>query len=326
MSTSNSRIVGLDIGGSKTHAIAAVLSGSAQPQEMLAGSANLSSVGSAEAGRQLEEVFDGLDRDGVIAVCAGAAGVDTPEQEERLHALVQAQVPGAVVRIVHDTHLILAAGGVDHGIAVISGTGSVAWGRTPDGMTARAGGWGYLLGDEGSGYWVGQQAVRHALALADKGDDPDRLARQLVADCGLQRPGQLLDHFYSQPERRYWAAHSRLVFELAGDGDPVSAAIAARASEALVELVQAVDSRLGRFPQPPTQPAAPSPTDPPVRRGTAGPVVLGGGLIVHQPLLQNLVRSGLEAAGFRENRFLHRDPVHGALDLARALVVAPASS
>ena len=68
------------------------------------------------------------------------------------------------MRIVHDTQLILAAADVQDGIALISGTGSVAWGRTPDGRTARAGGWGYLLGDEGSGYWVGRQAVRHALS------------------------------------------------------------------------------------------------------------------------------------------------------------------
>jgi glucosamine kinase len=126
--------------------------------------------------------------------------VDTPEQEQRLHRLVQAQIPGAAVRIVHDKALILAAAAVDHGIALISGTGSVAWGRAIDGRTARAGGWGYLLGDEGSGYAVGRRAVRHTLGQADRGLRPDVLAQQLAADCGLQDPGQLLDHFYANPE------------------------------------------------------------------------------------------------------------------------------
>ncbi len=294
---SNSRIVGLDIGGSKTHAVAGDLTGTAPQQEILAGSANISSVGAAEADRQLGSVFDRLGRDGIIAICAGAAGVDTPEQEDRLHALVQAQVPRAAVRIVHDTHLILAAAGVEHGIAVISGTGSVAWGRTPDGMTARAGGWGYLLGDEGSGYWVARQAVRHALRLADRGEQPDVLSRRLAADCGLQGPVQLLDHFYATPERRYWAGQAGLVFELAENGDRVCADIVTQAGAALVGLVQTVGGRLG----------------------ITGPVVLGGGLIVYQPRLQDLVGAGLTKAGLGECLVLRRDPVHGAVDLARVL-------
>lgn len=292
------RLVGLDIGGSKTHAVAVGRSGSLPAQEVMAGSANLSSVGITEAGRQLDSVFDGLGRDGIAAVCAGAAGVDTPEQEQRLQRLIQSKVPSARVSIVHDTHLILAAAGVEHGIAVISGTGSVAWGRTPAGATARAGGWGYLLGDEGSGYWVGRRAVQHALALADRGERPDRLAQQLAADCGLQDPGQLLDHFYAQSERRYWAGHSRLVFELAGDGDPASVGILAEASDALAGLVRTVGDRLG----------------------STGPVVLGGGLIVHQPLLQEMLKDNLAGAGYADSRVLHRDPAHGAVDLARRLV------
>ena len=211
-------------------------------------------------------------------------------------------MPGAVVRIVHDTQLILAAAGVEHGIAVISGTGSVAWGRTPNGATARAGGWGYRLGDEGSGYWVARQAVRHALELVDGGRRPDRLARQLAAACGLPDSGQLLDHFYDRPERRYWAGHSRLVFELAGNGDPVSAEIVSQAGAALVRLVRTVGTRLGIM----------------------EPVVLGGGLLVHQPLLQDLVRSGLDTAGYTGSRVLTHHPVQGAVNLARAL--APAAT
>ena len=64
---------------------------------------------------------------------------------------------------------ILAAAGLDEGIALIAGTGSVAWGRDRTGRSARAGGWGYLLGDEGSGYAVVRETVRHALRLARPG-------------------------------------------------------------------------------------------------------------------------------------------------------------
>jgi N-acetylglucosamine kinase-like BadF-type ATPase len=273
-------VIGLDLGGSKTHGViapAAPAEPSSPTREMLAGSANITSVGAAEVTRQLSTLFECLGQDGIGAVCAGAAGVDTPEQERRLYEIIQDLVPRALVRIVHDTHLILAAAGVEHGIALIAGTGSVAWARTPDGRTARAGGWGYLLGDEGR--------------------QPDRLAQQLAADCGLQSPGELLDHFYATPERRYWAGHSRLVFEQAAVNDPAAVGIVDRAADALAELIVTVGRRVGE----------------------AGPVVLGGGLVMHQALLQDRLRQRLKGAGLTDIRVLDRDPVHGAVHLAREL-------
>jgi len=298
MGSNQSRVVGLDIGGSKTHALAVdMLSGDQAIQEVMAGSANLSSVGATEVARQLTAVFDQLGRDGITAVCAGAAGVDSPAQERRLRDLVHTQVPGASVQIVHDTQLILAAAGTDDGIALIAGTGSVAWGKSANGSTSRAGGWGYLLGDEGSGYWLGRQAVRHALAGVDRADPPDQLTLRLTADCGLEQPGQLLDQFFANPERRYWADHSRLVFELACAGDEASRQLVDESATALVGIASEVGAALGM----------------------AGPVVLAGGLLVHQPQLQLAVREGLLLNGFRDIRVIDRDPAHGALQLARRL-------
>ena len=209
-------VLGLDIGGSKTQAVLA--EGGNVLGEALAGSANVSSVGTEEAGRQLDIILDRLGTKDIHAVCAGAAGVDTPASEARLRDLLAERLPCAHIRVVHDSQLILAAAGVLDGVALISGTGSVAWGRQGE-RHARAGGWGYLLGDEGSGYWVAREAVRRTLVRVDRGAAADRLGQQLAADCGLQRPEQLLDHFYAQVDRRYWAGRARVVFELAGDGD-----------------------------------------------------------------------------------------------------------
>ncbi|GAA3606377.1 N-acetylglucosamine kinase [Microlunatus ginsengisoli] len=291
------QVVGIDIGGSKTHAVSL-----RHGHEAMAGSSNLASVGTAEAGRQLDSIFDQLIRatDGqpITTVCAGAAGVDTVEAELRLRDLIAAKVPGAAVRVVHDTELILAAAGLDHGIALIAGTGSVAWGRTPSGAVARAGGWGYLLGDEGSGYGIAREAVRHALRLVDRGHRPDRLSQQLAADCGLQRPAQLVDHFYATPERRYWAGHARLVFELAADGDPAASAIVDAAAGELAELVGSVARVLS---------------------DADLPVVLGGGVLVHQPILTAGVSERLATIGLTDVRVLDRDPAHGAARLAAAL-------
>jgi len=230
-------------------------------------------------------------------VCAGAAGVDTPASEARLRHLLAERLPDARIRVVHDSQLILAAAGVLDGIAVISGTGSVAWGRH-DGQHARAGGWGYLLGDEGSGYWVAREAVRRTLARVDRGDPADRLGQQLAADCGLQSPGHLLDLFYAQPERRYWAGRARVVFELAKGGDEVSTSIVDAAGTALAGLASAVATRLG----------------------SPGPVVLAGGLAVNQPALHKVVRQQLTERGISDVRVLAVDPVRGAVELAQRLL------
>ena len=80
---------------------------------------------------------------------------------------------------------MLAAQGLDAGIAVVAGTGSVAWGRREDGREARRGGWGHLLGDEGIGWWLGREAVRRCLARADAGLPVDDLDAAVLADRAL---------------------------------------------------------------------------------------------------------------------------------------------
>ena len=182
----NPVVVGVDIGGSKTHGVR-VASGGEVLAEKVVGSANIESVTRAQADAALDELFDALGRDGIDVVCAGSAGINTPAQEEWLAGMISRRAPGAKVVIAHDTRLILATPEFDTGIAVICGTGSVAWGRNEAGETARAGGWGYLLGDEGSGYWVAREAVRHALRQADRGLAADPLTRG-------DRRGQRCDH------------------------------------------------------------------------------------------------------------------------------------
>jgi glucosamine kinase len=289
-------ILGLDIGGSKTRAL--LYENGHLRADVLAGSANPSSVGVEEASRQLDIIFGQLGRGRIAAVCAGAAGVDDADGEQRFRGLLAERAPTARISVVHDAALILAAADAATGIAVISGTGSVAWGRNADGRVARAGGWGYLLGDEGSGYWVTRTAVQHALARADRGLVPDPLSLQLLVDCGLQHVEQLVDHFYSQPERRYWASRARIVFDLAAQHDAASAAIAAATAGSLTTLAVRVRDALG----------------------PCGPVVLAGGLIVHQAELQQAVRAHLSSNGIHDVRVLDCEPVHGAVRLARDLL------
>lgn len=290
-----SDLLGLDVGGSKSRALRCT---DGVRRESETGSANLASVGDAEAGRQLDAALAGLgDLTGVSAVCVGAAGADSPATVVRLTALLTERVPNAQVLVVHDTRLLLAAAGRDDGVALISGTGSVAWGRRRDGAQARAGGWGYLLGDEGSGWWVAREAVRHALARHDRGLPHDALTAAVLASCGLEGCDQLLDHVYGRPDRRYWAGRAGAVTGVA-DADPAAGAIRRRAADSLADLARCVADRLG----------------------LDGPVVLGGGFAVHHPVVADLVRERLTGVAVH---LLRTDPVLGALALAQALVEGP---
>ncbi len=294
----SAQIVGLDVGGSKTHAVLADSTGVLA--ETVVGSANVASVGAGEATRQLSTALEQLGGTDIGGVCAGAAGADSPEQRAQLAALITGLLPAARVDVVHDAQLLLAAAGLDTGIALISGTGSVAWGIDPDGRSWRAGGWGYLLGDEGSGYGVTRSAIRHVLARQDRHEAPDRLTAALIAGCGIAGPERLQERFYANPERRYWARQAGVVFELAAAGDPASRMIVDEAAQSLRCLVGTVAG---------------------VLRST-GPLVCAGGLITHQPALLARLRRDLAADGITDVRLLDRDPVHGAVRLALAATAA----
>lgn len=286
-------VIGLDIGGTKTHGL--LLQDGEPAAEATAGSANVQNVTPAQAAANLAEIFTALDAGPVQHVIAGSGGIDTADDAAALRALITPQVPGAMVDVIHDTRLVLAAGNSPNGIALIAGTGSVAWGTNPSGQEARCGGWGYLLGDEGSGYWVAREAVRHTLRNFNLGNEPDDLAASLLRACSVSEPVQLISAFHSaETGRRFWAAKAGVVFAAALEGSAAAGEIVAGASRHLAGLA-ADTARL---------------------LGITGPVVVGGGLGMNQPLLQNRLRQDLERAGLTDIRFLDRDPVHGAGYLA----------
>lgn len=286
-------VIGLDIGGSTTRAVRS--EAGVVLAEAAAGSANIASVGVAEAARQIDAALADVGIQGVAAVCAGAAGADNAESVSIVRELLAERLPDARVRVVHDAQLLLAAAGTDTGVAVISGTGSSAWGIRADGVDARTGGWGFLLGDEGSGYRIAIDAVRHALHRMDRGEPPDALSNAIVAACGLARPQQLIAHVHAARDRSYWAGLARVVPELAAEGDAAARAVLDTAADALASIATLVLRRLD----------------------IEGPVVFGGGFVLHQPLLQQAVRDRLPGARVH---ILTEPPVRGAVRLAEALL------
>jgi glucosamine kinase len=325
------RVLGLDIGGSKTHAILAEVAvtddggpppvpaaPSACPGALphqpgsspnaRSGSANVASVGPDEAAAALDDLAAQLGLGdpaghGIGTVFAGAAGADTPAARERLTGLLSRRFPGARIHVDHDTRIILAAGGLTAGTVLISGTGSAAWAKARDGREGRAGGWGYLLGDEGSGYAVARSAVRNALRESDDGLPAGPLTARLLAQTDAAEPADLLDLFYSRPERRYWAGLAGTVFALAAS-DAASAAIIDDAARDLAGLALTVNRRLGAIPE-------------------DAPVLLAGGMLVNQPSLATRVRELLAASGLTDVRVLDRAPAWGAVELASQLAGSP---
>lgn len=279
--------IGLDIGGSKTQGVRwhdGKIVATAK-----AGSANVQNVTPETAALNLAELFGQLGAASVSRVIAGSGGVDTAEDARALAALISPHAPGATVEVVHDTRLIMAAGGASTGIAVIVGTGTAAWGTDSGGRQARSGGWGYLLGDEGSGYWVGREAVRHTLHRHDLGQEQDELGRRVVNANGVDSPAELIALFHGNTGRRYWAEQASLVFDAYAEGHKESAEILNAAAEHISVMIQDVAQVLG----------------------VRGPVIIGGGLAVNQPIMQQLISTRLENAGLQDVTFLTQDPVMG---------------
>lgn len=298
-------VLGVDAGGTKTVAAAGLLedaAGTIQRGTGIAGAANPRSVGFESAWREIRlavsRAFEDADLDECRAavLCLSAAGAGREEEQQRLRQLVIDDGLADRVLICTDAEPILAAASPDAtGIALISGTGSFAWGRSADGTTARAGGWGYLLGDEGSGYAVAVAALRAAVRAAD-----GRGARTELLDYFQERlkasvPSDLISIIYGPDmTRRDIAMLAAGVFSLA-DCDQAAQEIVDQAGTQLAELVTVLAGRL-RF------------------SGSSLTLGITGGLLLNQPEFRMQV---IQKAGVLPERAVDVPvPAYGSLVMA----------
>lgn len=251
--------------------------------------ANIAALTPEVVERRLTSLLADLGRVHPVACCAGAAGAEVPEARMRLEQLLTRLLPGCRVTVVHDTRLILAAAGLDTGIALIAGTGSVAYGRDRKGRESRAGGWGWMLGDDGSGPWLAREAAREVMRRSDAGEPQGPLGDALLSAVQVRAAGELLGRLLTFREPRRWAALAHVVFETASD-DAGAEALVGRAAGGLADLVERVRKSLSM----------------------KGPVVLAGGLILNNSQLEQVVRRRLGRNVLR----LEEPPVAGAVKLA----------
>ena len=218
-------VLGIDAGGTKTVGLLADEQGRVVA-EARGGGANLQTQGELEVEKVFDGIIETLGRDHTIsAVCLGIAGVDRPHDEAVIRGILRRLGHRDGVRVVNDAAIALAAGAPERvGIVVLAGTGSIAFGADRAGRTARAGGYGFLLADEGSGYWLGHQILRAAVRSAD-GRGPKTLLELLVFETfGVGAVPDLIPHVYERglPKHRI-AALAPLVEQARVRGDTLSA-------------------------------------------------------------------------------------------------------
>lgn len=188
------------------------------------------------------------EQQSIAGVGIGIAGASSAYAETWLRGVIQGALPGVFVAPSMDNEIALVgAHGARRGVLVLAGTGSVAYAVNAAGQSAQAGGWGYLLGDEGSGYWLTMEALRALIRWAD-GMQPEAeaLSRRVMRRLGFHSPLDLIPWLYRQPPpTREVAQHASVVLDAADEGDAAALAIVARAADALEALVIAVSGRLG---------------------------------------------------------------------------------
>ncbi len=311
MMQSDELVLGIDGGGSKTVAWLALRGGSGEPSILgrsIAGPSNPQTMELAKALEHLDQAVAGafeaaqIASGPVAAAVLGLAGSDRDENRRLLDRWAKVRRLAHCFVVVHDAMPVLIAGSPeDWGIALISGTGSLAFGRSPDGRSARAGGWGFLFGDEGSGYAVAVAGLRAAAQSADGRAPATGLLDAMLKHFNLPRPEALIPTVYRlAADRAAMASLAEVVLQTAADRDATAQAIVRQAAGDLAAMVAAVAAKLDLA-------------------DGAFPLALSGGLLLQSPLLEEALSAQLTSHGLRADPIARvTDPVLGAVKLAQS--------
>lgn len=292
-------IAGVDGGGTKTRVVCASPDGRIVDTAMF-GPFNLNSIGPERFRALLRELcayLNGLGR--CRALCIGSAGISNGE----MGRLVEEEMRQGGIenwKLVGDQ--VIALNGAlsgEAGIALIAGTGSICFGKNAAGEYARSGGWGHLIGDEGSGYALGRDALAAVARAWDGWGEQTLLTDLLARDWKLDDQKKIISYTYGGDKSRI-AALAPVVERAAEEKDPVALGIIADNAVKMTGLVGAVARRLGL---------------------KSGKVAMLGGLLEHP--------SGLRAAFLAEMRARYpelictlpeQDAAAGALMLAKDML------
>jgi N-acetylglucosamine kinase-like BadF-type ATPase len=235
-------------------------------------------------------------------VCAGIAGAGLAPSHDKLLRGLRRELPGCALLLKTDAAITLAAAlGDAAGIVVIAGTGSIAYGRNEQGHILRAGGWGSLFDDAGSGYDIGRKAVAGALHAMDGREKPTRLAAAICRVLGLKDLTEIVSKPLGPQEL---AALFPTVLGQARAGDQFARRLCQEGGSNLAGLALAIVGRAGW-------------------KSREIPVFCSGGVFgASQRIRRSFARHLHQSAPRARVSLLRRKPVEGALRLARQLLAS----
>lgn len=294
--------VGVDVGGSST--VAAISQNGKLQRTACANGSNPSAVGLEAAAQVINDLIEQLlGGEHPEVICIGAAGAGRPEIAGFLKKAVRDRFPGARVRVHDDAFIGLRAAGVQRpAIILIAGTGSIA--LADNGMRMeRTGGFGYLLGDEGSGFAIGLAAAKSLSRCFDARSTGDEFTGAIGNALMANSREELIERVYPVETRvTKIAALAPIVLEFASGGNRNAQRIVQSAALELAELVKAVAHKAGLSQAQPT-------------------VVLSGGLLRENSMLSFLLETRMQS-DLPGVSIVRRpaEPVLGALQTAHALL------
>ncbi|MBN9519638.1 BadF/BadG/BcrA/BcrD type ATPase [bacterium] len=300
-------VIGVDGGATHTAALLADAATGTVLGRGESGPSNIQAAGVESALRELEAAvaaaFDAaaIPRTKVVAACLGLAGIDLNEGLDVIGGWAERVSLADKLSVANDATLLFAAGTSEGwGLAVIAGTGSIAFTLDRAGRDGRAGGWGYLLGDEGSAWMLGLSGLRAACRAADRAGPPTALLGTLLKALGTTDPRDFIPATYRGVwDRAAIAGLAPVVLEAAEAGDDVAHKLVVREVTALARTAAtAVDAaelpKLGL------------------------PVAVAGGLVVRSAFYRALFVEALCGHGVHPGVVTPvEDPTVGAVVLAR---------
>lgn len=292
-------VVGIDVGGTKTH-LRAYAGADVVADHIRASSGWRPHDPVAAADWLTALVQDALPADArPAALAVGGHACETPRQCAGIRAALEERLKVPVL-VVGDAELLVPAAGLDKGVGLVAGTGSVAVGLLADGGRLQVGGWGAVLGDEGGAAGLVREAARAAWAAHDRGEAPDELALGLVEAFGVAEvPGLGAALESASDVSADWGRHARVVFTAADEGSLLAREVIAEAGHSLAALVVRLAERG-------------VPVD---------DVVVSGGTVLAQPRLYDALTAALaERVPGARPWPIQVPPVEGAVALARSIL------
>ena len=240
--------VAIDGGGTKTDAVLFDDTGRII-QRMIGQSSSPSALDDEQLRSHFTFIFTELfsvEKPALLTRCfAGISGCDHPLLRERLTKVLMETLPVPTEAIQVDNDAITALwSGTDGspGVVVIAGTGSIAYGCLPDGSRFRIGGWGHLVGDDGSGYFIGKEAARAALRAYDGLEPRSPLYDKIQAHFKVAAMPDIIPMIYGTTKTTL-ANLAPLVIDAAESGDAAAIRILTNSAMHLNELIRAAISR-----------------------------------------------------------------------------------